>query len=201
MRKPIIIVAVLVVGAWIAVPFASDYAEKRDQQAIVDDITTVPDLPGLTMDVVYDRLKAARLTGHNERGGWGEENVAISTKPVAGTVVKPGTVVEILQMEREELDFFAKPMPDLIGDQLHESEAWPAWPYFVTTTQRKARPGEEGGRIVEQKPPAGTALRLGQVIELVEADYSNASESGGGHGADWSVDIDVPNVCRRTKWC
>ena len=168
---------------------------------------TVPDLVGDTMDTVYDQLELADLKGSATlafgSSDWSAEAIAVGTSPAAGTEVRRGSTVTISEARKDEIAFFAKPMPDLLGVRwidVQEGGREAAYPY-IKSTWRKPKSWEEPGTIVGQNPKPGAKLKLGQLINLTVVDWTGADSGGGELASGWTPNVDLPNVCRRTKWC
>lgn len=177
-----------------------------DAEAEEPTTVKVPDLVGDTMDTVKAQLDSAGLEGSATLafGGtdWSAEAVVVGLSPAAGAEVERGSTVTISEATKAEIVFFGKPMPDLRGTRWLDSASGDlsaAHPY-MKLSWRKPRGKEKEGSIVAQEPKAGTALKLGQPLKLTVADYSPV-ESGGEPASGWTPNVDVPNVCRRTKWC
>jgi beta-lactam-binding protein with PASTA domain len=178
------------------------------KSAAPDGPVAVPDLVGDAMDTVRDQLQAVGLVGSatNGYGGtdWGSDAVVVGQKPVAGTRVARGATVKISEATKGELAFFSKPMPDLRGLMWSDSASGvteAAYPYLVWSW-REPRRGERPGSIVAQKPAPGKRVKLGTKINLTVANYEPVSPSGSyGSPDDWDPDINLPNACRRTRWC
>ncbi|MEU8655299.1 PASTA domain-containing protein [Actinoplanes philippinensis] len=169
-----------------------------------NETVAVPDLVGDTMDTVLGQLNKAGLAAEATTpvgdSDWSAEAVAVSTTPAAGTQVKPGTTVKILEARKGEIVFFSKAMPNLIGTQ------WDGAPSGTTedvdlyfeVTSRKPKGNEKAGTVVAQDPKAGAKLKFGQTMRVTVVDWPEDGDTGTSIDVP---DVDLPNVCRHTKWC
>ena len=173
-----------------------------------DDRVSVPDVTGSTIDVVRARIEAAGLTFNHrfqangsldQSTGTASDIVAVTTDPAAGTRVARGSHVDVNEVTKAELIFFAKPMPDLAGHPWHGLGATEVDRY-VLARWRKPEKGERVGVVVDQSPPQGTRLRLGQRMTVTITDRKLRAAAGG-EVAGETPDVDLPALCGRTRWC
>ncbi|OJF10554.1 PASTA domain-containing protein [Couchioplanes caeruleus] len=168
-------------------------------------MVAVPDLVGDTMDTVQAQLKAVGLSANAATpigvSDWTSDAVVLSTTPAAGARASSGSTAKILEATKAEVSFFAKPMPDLIGvrwDDVASGDLEAAY-FYLDASWRKPKAGEEAGTIVAQQPKAGTTLRMSQPLQVTVADLAPVDSKDGAVGA--VPEVNVPDLCRRTKWC
>jgi hypothetical protein len=169
----------------------------------------VPDLVGDTMNTVYDQLTEVGLVASAKNifgdsgGTWGDQHVVVSTAPDAGTKLDVGGTVKVIEASKEQIVFYSKPLPDVRGTNWIEMGSGPIAAIYIyaTTSWRTPRGKERPGTIVEQSPPPGTMLKLGERIALTVADYKAGDGGGSGNGGGIEIDVDMPSICRHTRWC
>jgi beta-lactam-binding protein with PASTA domain len=165
----------------------------------------VPDLVGDTMDTVYDQLEKVGLVASAGTplgvSDWTDKAVVLNTTPASGTRVTPGSTVKILEATEAEIRFFSKPMPNVVGTRwlgAASGDLEAAYFYF-DATWRKPRGKEKPGNIVAQEPKPGAKLKMGQTLHVTVADFAPVDSKSGGNVT--IPDVNLPNLCRHTKWC
>ena len=125
----------------------------------------VPDLTGRPLDVARRALPRARLrVGAIERGGEGEPNTVVSTRPEAGEEVSPGSRVVIVATPERRL----VAVPDVVGRSIREArETVTAAGLTVGRVRRRFDGDRPAFRILSQTPEAGTEVEPGAEVELV----------------------------------
>jgi beta-lactam-binding protein with PASTA domain len=132
---------------------------------------------------------------------WTANAVVLSTTPASGTQVLRGSTVKILEATKAEVRFFSRPMPNVMGTQWLDAASGDlkAAYFYFDATWRKPRGEEKPGTIVAQKPKPGTKLKMGQTLSVTVAEFAPVDSNG---ASNVNVPhVNVPNLCRRTKWC
>ncbi|MGW4946358.1 PASTA domain-containing protein [Actinoplanes sp. NPDC004185] len=157
------------------------------------------------MDTVYEQLKDVGLVANAETpigvSDWTANAVVLSTTPASGTQVLRGSTVKILEATRAEVRFFSKPMPKVVGTRWLDAASGDleAAYFYFDATWREPKGEEKPGTIVAQEPKPGEMLKMGQTLYVTVAEFAPVDSKG---GSSVNVpDVNVPNLCRRTKWC
>jgi serine/threonine-protein kinase len=129
----------------------------------------VPELAGLTLDRAKNKLEALGLTVGGVDSAFSDslpQGVVAGTKPRAGVLVKKGNGVVITLSQGPE----EAVVPDLIGKRLEAAKSILAELGFVTgKITSRVSTEYSPGRVIGQKPAAGTNLAKGDTVALTIA--------------------------------
>jgi len=165
----VVFVAAIVIGVWVLFRAFSSGMLGRASGEVV----TVPDLVGLTEDQARSEVGARQLllsVAQNAPNDEQPQGHIFKQDPEAGQRTRPRSKVTVFI----SLGPASYTVPKLVGEHLNNVPAILARARLRLGQVTKVyREGEPAGRVINQRPPAGTVLADTTMVEVTVADSSN----------------------------
>ncbi|GAB2506180.1 Serine/threonine-protein kinase PknB [Corynebacterium atrinae] len=158
------VLALIAIG--IGGAFVWDLVQTRNEQNLMAQMVTVPDLTGKSRDDAIAELEALQLVVNiNEEPSPDKpRNEVLRTNPVSGSQLQRGTNITLTVSTGKEIT----DVPDLKG--MTPQEAADALAKFDLQLEQQVREATsdevEQGRIIEQNPTAGSPLPKGSKVSI-----------------------------------